>query len=314
MSVCRELYDKPTLAEVRDVLMQNGKKIGANWVFQCPICQDESCDNLVFEKNANYIKCFSCVNNEGGKYVLTEITRKRGEKEREEQQNIKVNTIKKFEKESVQEEYWEKLCACNQYLLGNQKLLDLLYDKRGIDKQTVTDCDIGFDKEKEEWTIPLISLSYCKLMGFEYRRKNFDLYPAWKEGDKQSKVRRDSGYVSDVCVVYDSGQKEILYIMEGFWDSYCIHQYLRNKGQINYAVYSCSNGVSSLLNVLNRVDFSNFKKVKLILDADKAGTEVTEKIIEKYPFIKDCRKFLFDSGVKDMNEWLLTQIGGKNGK
>ena len=310
MSDCRQLYDKPTLAEVRDVLMQNGKKIGANWVFQCPVCQDESCDNLIFEKNANYIKCFSCSNNEGGKYVLTEITRKRGEKEREGQQNVKINTTKKFEKESVQIDYGEKYLTTNNYLIDNQELLGLLYEKRGIDRQTVIDCGIGFDKDKEEWVLPLISLSYnLKFMGFEYRRKNFDLYPKWKEGDKQSKVRRDSGYVSDICVVWDFGNKETLYIMEGFWDSYCLHQYLRNKGRADYTVYSCSNGVSSLLNVLSRVDFSNFKKVKLILDADNAGTEVTEKIIEKYPFIKDCRKFLFDSGVKDMNEWLLKQRG-----
>lgn len=308
MSDCRQLYDKPTLAEVRDVLMQNGKKIGANWVFQCPVCQDESCDNLIFEKNANYIKCFSCSNNEGGKYVLTEITRKRGEKEREEQQNIKINTVKKFEKESVQEEYWEKLCNCNQYLLNNQELLDLLYEKRGIDKQTVADCDIGFDKEKEEWTIPLLSLSYCKLMGFEYRRKNFDLYPAWKEGDKPSKVRRDSCYVSDICYVSGRTKNESLYLMEGFMDSYLMHQYLRNKGQTDYTIYSCSNGVSSYLSVLNRICFADFKEVKLILDADNAGSESTLKIIDKYPFIKDKRAFLFKGGYKDFGDWYMAEM------
>lgn len=315
MSEVRELYDNPTLAEVREVLMQNGKKSSGNWVFQCPVCHDESCDNLVFQKDAKYIKCFSCADNAGGKWVLTEITRKRGEKERENLKNIKVNIIEKFEKDSVQNSYWEKFADCNNYLLNNCELLDLLYKKRGIDKQTVMDCNIGFDKVKEEWVLPLHSLSYKgMLMGFEYRRKNFDLYPIWKEGAKPNKVRRDSGYVSDICIVFGDYVADILYIIEGFWDSYCIHQYLRNHGKTNYSVFSCSNGVGSLFNVLSRIDFSNFKAVKLILDTDKPASEVTEKIIQKYPFIKDSRKFLFDSGCKDVNEWLLKQIGGKNEK
>lgn len=46
----------------------------------------------------------------------------------------------------------------------------------------------------------------------------------------------------------------------------------------------------------------------MILDADDAGTENTLKIIEKYPFIQDKRQFLFDSDVKDFNQWYLTKL------
>ena len=86
----------------------------------------------------------------------------------------------------------------------------------------------------------------------------------------------------------------------------CLHQYLREKGQSDYAVYSCSNGVSSLLNVMNRICFANFNEVKLMLDTDNAGCEVTDKIIDKYPFIKDARNFLFKADKKDFGEWYLT--------
>lgn len=311
MSTAR-ILDNITLADIRDVLGQNGKKSADNWLFQCPICQDSSCDNLIVKGNGTYIHCFSCANNEGGKYVLAEIEKKRAKQQEKDKKQQIINEKPKFLYEKAQEEYWEKQCNCQNYLSNNEELLNLLYQKRGIDRQTVLDCGIGFDKEKEEWTLPLISLSYdLKLMGFEYRRKNFDLYPAWKEGDKQRKVRRDSGYVSDVCVVFGCSKAETLYIMEGFWDSYCVHQYLRNKGKTDYAIYSCSNGVSSLLNVMNRIIFANFGEVKLILDADNAGSKVTDDIISKFPFIKDKRAFLFKSGYKDVNEWLLATQGGR---
>ena len=290
--------DNITLADIREVLGQNGKKSNNNWLFQCPICRDSSADNLVVKGNGAYIHCFSCSNNEGGKYVLTEIERKRAEERKKEQQY--VNDTPRFLDKKLQEQYMEYMLLTNEDLLKNQELLDLLYEKRGIDKQTVDDCCIGYDDTEEHWVIPIFSLKYdYMVMGFEYRRKNFDKY------DNGSKVRREKGYITDICPVWGKKKAKTLYILEGFLDAMCLHQYLREKNQEDYTIYSCSNGVSSLLNVMNSICFANFNEVKLMLDTDNAGCEITDKIIDKFPFIKDSRGFLFKGDYKDFGEWYM---------
>lgn len=299
MTIIRKL-DNITLADIRDVLGQNGKKSNDNWLFQCPICQDSSCDNLIVKGNGTYIHCFSCSDNEGGKWVLSEIERKRAEERKRERENVVINERPRFFDKELREQYAEYMWITNEELLGNKELLDLLYEKRGIDKQTVRDCHIGYDDTEEHWVLPILSLKYECIMGFEYRRKNFDKY------NNGSKVRREKGYITDICPIWGRGSKKTLYILEGFLDSYCLRQYLRNKGcPDDYAICSCSNGVSSLLNVMNRITFANYNEIKLMLDTDKAGCENTDKIISKYPFIKDVRKFLFDSGCKDFGEWYM---------
>lgn len=299
MSTARRL-ENITLADIRDVLGQNGKKSNDNWLFQCPICQDSSCDNLIVKGNGAYIHCFSCANNEGGKYVLTEIERKRA-KEREKE--IANNNNPRFLDKTLQGQYLEYMGITNEYLLNNDELLDLLYKKRGIDRETVNDCWIGYDDTEEHWVIPILSLRYDNmLMGFEYRRKNFVKY------DNGSKVRREKGYITDICSVYGLDKAKTLIICEGFWDGYALHQYLRNRGKSDYTIYSCSNGVTSLVNVINRIKFFNFNEVKLILDTDDAGSKVTDEIISKFPFIKDKREFLFKSDCKDVNEWLMKEV------
>ena len=304
MSTARRL-DNITLADIRDVLGQNGKKSNDNWLFQCPICQDSSKDNLVVKGNGAYIHCFSCSNNEGGKYVLSEIEKKRAE-ERKKEQNIAANDKPRFLNKELQSQYIEYMGITNDYLVNNDEILKLLYKKRGIDKQTVIDCGIGYDDTEEHWVIPIFSLKYRDyIMGFEYRRKEFDKYPS-----SGSKVRREKGYITDICPVYGNIDKaKTLIISEGFWDSYVLHQYLRNKGyKDDYTIFSCSNGVTSLVNVMNRIKFFNFNEVKLILDTDEAGNKVTDEIINKFPFIQDKRGFLFKSGCKDVNEWYLKQL------
>lgn len=304
MSIARTL-DNISLSDIRDVLGQNGKRSGDNWLFQCPICRDKGENNLIVKGNGAYIHCFSCVNNEGGKYVLSEIERKRASEKR---QNVSITTNNsysynekpRFLDKELQEQYLTYMLLANDLLLNNSELLDLLYEKRGIDRQTVIDCGIGYDDTEEHWVLPIFSLKYENmLMGFEYRRKNFDKY------DNGSKVRREKGYIADLCPIWGRDKSDILIISEGFWDGYALHQYLRNRGaKSSYTIYSCSNGVTSLLNVMNRITFNNFQEIKLILDTDEAGSKVTREIIGKFPFIKDKREFLFSKDCKDVNEWL----------
>jgi len=305
MSTARTL-DRITLADIREVLGQNGKKSGDNWLFQCPICQDSSCDNLVVKGNGEYIHCFSCYNNEGGRFVLGQIERQRAQEKNRNVHYINEYIPPRFLDKELQKQYIEYMLLANEKLLADQQLLNLLYEKRGIDRQTVIDCGIGYDDTEEHWVIPIFSLKYENmLMGFEYRRKNFDKY------DNGSKVRREKGYITDICPVWGREKAKTLIISEGFWDAYALHQYLRNKGDDDHTIYSCSNGVSSLFNVMNRICFANFNEVKLILDTDDAGNKVTDEIISKFPFIKDKRNFLFKGGYKDSNEWLLATQEGR---
>ena len=90
-------------------------------------------------------------------------------------------------------------------------------------------------------------------------------------------------------------------------DSYALLQFMLDKKQTDFTIYSCSHGAESLLKCLPSVNFSNFNEVKLMLDNDEAGDKATKAIIEHYPFIKDSRKFLVDSGCKDVGEFLLCQ-------
>ena len=297
----REL-ENVTLADIREVLGQNGKKSGSNWVFQCPICRDSSADNLVVKGNGAYIHCFSCANNEGGRYILTEIEKKRAQ-EREKEKLVTGTERLRFLDKELQEQYIEYMWIANDLLLKNQELLDFLYEKRGIDRQTVFDCGIGFDDTENHWVIPIFSLTYdAMIMGFEYRLKHFGKYA------NGSKVRREKGYITDICKVWGRDKAKTLIIAEGFWDAYCLHQYLRNLGDDDHTIYSCSNGVTSLVNVMNRICFANFNEVKLILDTDEAGSKVTNEIINRYPFIQDKREFLFKGDYKDVNEWLLKEV------
>ena len=290
-----------TLADIRDILGQNGKRSGENWLFQCPICLDKSRDNLIVKGNGAYIHCFSCANNEGGKYILTEIERKRA-KERE-RERVVINDTPRFLDKELQEQYLDYMLITNERLLADREMLDFLYEKRGIDEKTVLECGIGYDNTEEHWVIPIFSLKYDNmLMGFEYRRKNFDAY------SNGSKVRREKGYITDICPVYGRKKSKTLILCEGFWDGYSLHQFLREIGNDDHTIYSCSNGVTSYLNVLNRICFANFSEVKLILDTDEAGSKTTKEIINKFPFIKDKREFLFESDCKDVNEWLKRRL------
>lgn len=300
MSTAR-ILDNITLADIREVLGQNGKKSNGNWLFQCPLCQDSSADNLIVKGNGAYIHCFSCANNEGGKYVLTEIEKKRAEERKNEVKDEQPCFLDK----ELQKRYVEFMETTNQELINSTELLNLLYEKRGIDRQTVEDCGLGFDSKNDEWVIPIFSLKYEGfLMGFEYRRKNFDKY------DNSSKVRRTKGYITDNCPVWGRSKAKTLIISEGFWDAYALHQFLRSRGNDDHTIYSCSNGVTSLLNVINQIKFFNFNEVKLILDTDDAGSKVTDEIVGRYPFIMDKRGFLFKSECKDVNEWYMKEVLG----
>ena len=175
-------------------------------------------------------------------------------------------------------------------------MLDYVYKKRGLSKKVIDLVGLGFDSEANQFVIPIFGLKEDMITDFELRAY----------GDKKV-ISRVGGGHNTVAMIYGAAKAKTLYFTEGFLDGYALLQYLFDKNQADFTIYSCSHGAESLLKCLPTVNFSNFEEVKLMFDADEAGDKATKAIIEQYPFIKDSRKFLVDSGCKDVGEFLLCQ-------
>ena len=169
--------------------------------------------------------------------------------------------------------------------------LEYLYKSRGIGKQAVEECGIGVDFFEHRWVIPIYDMT-STLVGFEFRELNF----------KNKKIKKEVGTPTCLAMIYGALNSKQAIVVEGLLDGIVLSQLAKDS-----LILSCSNGVQGTLKCLSQLQFNKYDEIKLILDADNAGSAETEKIITQYPFIKDCRKFLFDSGVKDIGEWYMAK-------
>ena len=289
-----------TLEQLQNICGNYSSKSGENYFFQCPICKDSHKDNLVFNSKRQIIKCFKDSNH------TLEVLRIINEKYKKEFSiNHKPLSENKFSiKQPEEKPIWEKrqgkyleyLQLSQEILLNDRTLLDYIYNKRRLDKDILDLCGIGFDDTENCFTIPIFSLKHDCITDFELRQY----------GEK--KIRRIGGGCATIAKIWGLNKAKTLYIVEGFIDGITLTQWLMDKHQTDFTVYSCSNGVGSLLNCLSEINFSNFDEIKLILDNDEAGDGVTNAIIYKYPFIKDSRKFLKDNGLKDINDFYVKKV------
>ena len=169
--------------------------------------------------------------------------------------------------------------------------LEYLYKSRGIGKQAVEECGIGVDFFEQRWVIPIYDMT-STLVGFEFRELDF----------KNKKIKKEVGTPTCLARIYGALNSKQAIVVEGLLDGIVLSQLAKDS-----LILSCSNGVQGTLKCLSQLQFNKYDEIKLILDADNAGSAETEKIITQYPFIKDCRKFLFDSGVKDIGEWYMAK-------
>ena len=303
-----------TLNDITDHLGQPRTKIGTELIWQCPICMDKSKDNLHYNPNKNVLWCFA--NQEHNKQILSEIMKKKHEEKK--MSNVEIPKYVK-----CQERYIYYQIFCNDMLLGkfNKDLLDemlkigmcnkkeyethikvantdkplgaleYLYKSRGIGKQAVEECGIGIDFFEHRWVIPIYDMT-STLVGFEYRELDF----------KNKKIKKEVGTPTCLARIYGALNSKQAIVVEGLLDGIVLSQLAKDS-----LILSCSNGVQGTLKCLSQLQFNKYDEIKLILDADNAGSAETEKIITQYPFIKDCRKFLFDSGVKDIGEWYMAK-------
>lgn len=278
-----------TLNQITSILGQPTGKQGGEYVWQCPYCMDSHKDNMRFNERKGLLWCFA--DPEHSKEVLKKMNGKESDYKPVAKS---ANSVPKWV--IMQEKYVEYMAQCQEELLNNQDLLDYVYKKRGLSKKVIDLVGLGFDSEANQFVIPIFGLKEDMITDFELRDYS----------DKKV-ISRVGGGHNTVAKIYGLDRAKTLYITEGFLDGYALLQYLFDKNQTDFTIYSCSHGVESLIKCLPTVNFSQFDEIKLMFDADEAGDKATKAIIEQYPFIKDSRKFLFDAKVKDVGEWVLCQ-------
>lgn len=169
----------------------------------------------------------------------------------------------------------------------------------GINKDTIKISGLGLDFFKNKWVFPIFDMS-ANLVGFEYRYKDL----------KQKKIWRQQGTPKCMAIVYGCGKN--LYICEGYKDCYLMIQILKHHNMLdNSTIVTSSNGVSHTLDVINSIQFNKYDNIYLCLDNDKikekiikngkpqdVSRQMTKKIIEKYPFIKDRTPKFTDEELK----------------
>jgi hypothetical protein len=288
-----EDFNPITLDEVKAVLGEPEGKQGGESVWQCPYCNDSHHDNMRFNAKKGLLWCFA--DPEHSKEVMREIYAKH----HEDDNKNSYTPSKKVEIKNVipqwelnKERYCEYVLLTQIELFKKQDLLDYIYKKRGLRKETLEMVCWGFDPTENSFTIPICSLKHGCITDFELRKKS----------DKKE-IRRAGGGCATIVGIYGKPKAKTLYITEGMIDGTVLLQWLLEKNQQDFTIYSCSNGVTSLFNCLSEICFSNFKEIKLMLDNDKEGDKWTNKIIEAYPFIQDKRQFLKDKEVKDICDY-----------
>lgn len=110
--------------------------------------------------------------------------------------------------------------TCNDYLLENEELLKLLYQKRGINKETVYNMNIGFEPHLNKWVFPNYGYRTgegMEILGYELRPKDFSKKGLYRSKGTPNNLSAVNRYTKDT---------EILCIVEGFLDAYVLWQHL----------------------------------------------------------------------------------------
>ena len=189
--------------------------------------------------------------------------------------------------------------TCNDYLLENDELLNLLYQKRGINKETVYNMNIGFEPHLNKWVFPNYGYRTgdgMEILGYEFRPKDFLKKGLCRSKGTPNNISAVNRYTKDT---------EILCIVEGFLDAYALWQHLNEHGQSSkYHIVTPTNGINSLPKHIARIEFDKYKKHYLFVDNDEVSRPIADKICAKYPF----ENIRLTCGCKDFNEHYLRCI------
>lgn len=298
--------------ELREVLGYETRAKYGTYYFRCPECaslgKDTKGDNLVFNSSNGKLRCFGCGD---GQYkvlgMINENRKKNGywNQENFDKRQQKKEEIKKQEKKPLwfevnREELLQYNFEATEELLEAEPVVEWLYNKHGINRQTIEDCGIGLDCDKNAVCFPIYSIMHEQmLVGFEYRLI----------GDKKQIWRTPQ---APACLASIWGRKAApnIIICEGFKDAYCLKQMLELQNKAgDYYILTPANGVADILNHLPLIDFSQYKTSYLLLDNDSAGDKATSEILEQYPFFIDKRGFLKKNDIEDVADYWRLKYG-----
>lgn len=290
------------------------KKIGVEYVWQCPYCLDSHKDNLKYNEQKQILKCFADDTHAGK--VLSEINRIRGINT-PQKDNPALKPIETPSKLTLKEtiENLEYLLRCQEVFEKNTKAQQHIEEKRGITFKTASLYGIGIDTETHSWVIPIWKYSTSPfntpLIGFELRPA---LLPnaikekrTEKENEAKKNIRRKRGSLSKLAMINcKTPNAKNLVIVEGFMDGLVLWQYLQEKNiDSDYHIVTPSNGIGVLLKQIESIEFSKYENFILYVDADEQALKIADEIKEKYPFFKMIQ---LDCNCKDFNEHYLKCI------
>lgn len=244
-----------------------------NYVFPCPLCQQEGgdtkLDNLAVKITTGLITCFK--SNEH-----TRNLRENYKSLKPVKQNIQSKVIQiGFQEEKIKENM-KYLKQCQKYLVEDYN--NLIWH-RGFKVSILKELGIGVDSTKQCWVFPIYHHPTNKLIGFEYR--DIQLLPR-KEGGK---VWREEGSFSCLAQITKKpvGVKiPPIIIVEGFIDAYSLYHYMKTYPNIiPYWILTPSCGVATIAKHIKEV--YQPCALSILLDSDKAGEEARLEIQKVSP-------------------------------
>lgn len=274
--------------------------------WQCPYCRasggDNHRDNLIYSNKKNIIKCF--VNDSHSRNLLKDIFSNTNRNQINYYRNPRVNpkcANPIITEEKAQENLLYMLNA-NYALLNNEKALDYIKTKRGINKETIEHCGIGLDTSRLRWVFPTFEFGNnetSKIVGFEYRPEDLSKDGLYREKGSLTCMANINSYTS---------YKSFLVVVEGYLDAYVFLQHLKEQEQLeNYHIVTPSNGVANIVNLMKGIEhcFYKYKKIYAYLDSDEVGISKMQELKALYPFIEII---IMNCGCKDFNEHYLRCI------
>lgn len=307
------MLDNITLDDLINYLGNPTRKIGAEYIWQCPYCMDSHKDNLKYNEHKRVLKCFA--NDTHAGEVLRGLNKSRGiNTPRRDLNPIKsMPATPKLTDEQIEEKLLYML-DCERELAENKKALAHLQLKRGINAQIATRYGLGIDKELKKWVIPIWQYQTTLdpvIIGFEYRPALLPnaIKEKRTEAEKEAKkgISRKKGSISHLAMINIKPQKaDSLIIVEGYFDGLALWQHLEEQKQAEkYHIVTPSNGISILSKQIASIDLTAYKNFYLYVDSDEAAQPIAQSIIEQYPFMELVK---LDCKCKDFNEHYLRCI------
>lgn len=263
-----------TIDEVERVNGYPLKKTGPNqYQGPCKYCREEGGDtkgdNLHFNSQKG-IFCGASVDNEHGKRTAQEIVNSK---------KVKKQNYKKFTDLGYTEKDIEKY---QKELFSNKEMLNLVKGKTGLSEEVIREVKIGYSKDSNVFTLPMIALD-GSIVGLEFR------VPKNEKGEFKF-LCKTKGFAQDsnklLCKINSPENPTEIFVAAGFKDGYAVLQDLKNHGrESDVLIVTNSNGEPHTAKALKpHIDFlRSFKEATLCMDNDKAGKAAVEKIEQSIP-------------------------------